>query len=123
GAPPALPPSINGAPPRVPSYGPPGEPAQSRPATSAPRFPTTMQLLAVVIAAVVLGAGMGIYVFRSHGTTAAPPAARGDAIAVVRDGPAVLTSQSLAGGAAGKSLNIPGSPVSIVTTPDGSKGF
>jgi YVTN family beta-propeller protein len=83
-----------------------------------------MQLGAVVVAALVLVAGVGIYVFRSHGTTTAPvAAARGDAIAVVRDGPAVLSPQSLTGGAAGKSLNIPGSPGSIVTTPDGSKAF
>jgi YVTN family beta-propeller protein len=83
-----------------------------------------MQLLAVAVAAVVLVAGIGIYLFRSHGPTTAPSTAvRGDAIAVVRDGPAVLSPQSLAGGAAGKSLNIPGSPVSIVTTPDGTRGF
>ena len=84
-----------------------------------------MQLMAVLVAAVVLVAGVGFYLFRTHGNTTAPPVAvpSGGAVAVVHQGPAVLTSESLSGGTAGKSLRLPGSPNSIVSTPDGTKAF
>jgi len=84
-----------------------------------------MQLVAVLVVAAMLVAGFGIYLFRSNGATDTTPsgAASGPAVAVVHDGAAILVSRSLSGGAAGKSLKLPGAPNGMATTPDGTKGF
>lgn len=44
-------------------------------------------------------------------------------MAVVHNGPAVLVPESLTGGASGRPIALPGSPTSIVTTPDGTRAF
>jgi YVTN family beta-propeller protein len=84
-----------------------------------------MQLVAAIVAFAVLVAGVGIYLSRSHGGTTQPSAGAGSggAVAVVHRGPAVLTSQPLSGGGAGRTLRLPGSPDSMITTPDGTKAF
>ncbi len=114
---------------------PPGRPPQSRGARpipepgAAPRatsgFPTILQLLAALVVAAVVVAGVGVYFLRSQGaaTTATAPPPPGGAVAVIRSGPAELTSQSLSGGGSGRSLKLPGSPNAVVTTPDGSRAF
>lgn len=128
-----LPPPVPAAPgaPSAPAAEPPlvrddpPPPPQGPSPPTASGFPTAMQLVAVLVVAVVLVAGVGVYLFRSHPATSAPSsgAPSGPAIAVVRSGPAVLTSQSLNGGGAGQSLKIPGLPGAIVTTRDGSRAF
>jgi YVTN family beta-propeller protein len=111
--------------PAPPPIGTPPAPPEVHPPPAASGFPTTMQLVAVLVVAAVLVAGFGIYLFRSNGATGATPSSSsaGPAVAVVHDGAAVLASRSLSGGATAKSLQLPGAPNAIVITPDGTKGF
>jgi YVTN family beta-propeller protein len=102
----------------------PNEPSQ-RPPGGISGFPTTNQLIAVAVAAVVVVGAGGAYLFLGRGATTAgsPAPVPATAVAVVHDGPAVLTTESLTGGAAGKSIAVTGTPTRMVTTADGTKAF
>lgn len=121
-APTPLPP-VGGSPP-------PASPAGTAPVQAPPRdagasagFPSTTQLIAAAVAAVlVVGAG-GAYLLRSGATPASPTPLSGPAVAVVQRGPAVLVATFLSGGGSGQTLAIPGSPSSMVSSADGSRAF
>ncbi len=90
------------------------------------RFPTNRQVGAIGLAAVIVVAGLGVYLFRGHPASTSPvgiSAPADGAVAVVHNGPALLVAESLSGGQRGQSLAIPGSPSTIVTTRDGRKGY
>jgi YVTN family beta-propeller protein len=73
----------------------------------------------------VIVAGVGTYVLRTGASSASPPPASqsGPVVAVVHNGAAVLVPESLSGGSPGRPISVPGSPSSIVTTPDGARAF
>ncbi len=134
---PVAPPPPPGARPAPPSLGP-GPPPQTAAPPPPPgrvderargtvvqqSFPTTRQLIAAGVAAAVIVAGAGTYILRTGAAgTQAAGAPSGPAVAVVHNGPAVLVPESLAGGAAGPPIALPGSPSSIVATPDGTRAF
>jgi len=110
-------------PPQPPSPSP--SPSRPQPTPPPPGFPTNKQVAAIGIAAAVVVAGIGVSLFRGHSAVtppvvAAPP---GGAVAVVHSGPAMLVTVSLTGGSAGRSIALPGSPTTMVTTHDGTKAF
>ncbi len=117
------PPAAGQAPAPVPSTSPGARPATS-PAPAG--FPTTKQVAAVAVAAAVVVAGLGVYLFRGHATSSTPAAFSAPpdgAVAVVHNGPALLASESLVNGRPGQSIAVPGSPSTLVTTRDGAKAF
>ena len=141
-APAAVPPALQPAAAPPPVAPRPAAPAVSAPVPSAPalpprppvpggapapdRFPTNRQVGAIGLAAAVVIAGLGVYLFRGHSTSTAPAvisAPPDGAVAVVHNGPAQLVAEALTGGHPGQSLSLPGSPSTIVTTRDGTKGY
>jgi YVTN family beta-propeller protein len=123
GSQPPPPNGITPPPPLAGGYGAVENPA--RIAVGAHGFPSTRQLIAAGVAAAVIVAAAGTYILRTGASSATPPAGAlsGPAVAVVHNGPAVLVPESLTGGAPGRSISLPGTPSSIVTTPDGSRAF
>jgi YVTN family beta-propeller protein len=125
GSAPPPPPPAGGAPPPPPGVAVGAAAQPDGHAAAAHGFPTTRQLIATGVAAAVIVAGVGTYLLRTGASSAAPPPASqsGPVVAVVHNGAAVLVPESLTGGAPGRPISVPGSPSSIVTTPDGTRAF
>lgn len=119
--PPVVPPTAPAAP-GAPAAAAAGSPAIDA-ASPQSEFPTNRQLLATLVAAVLVVAGTGAYLWHSRAAAPLPAAPVVAAVAVVHSGPAVLTAESLNGGGAGHALSLPGEPDQLVTTADGATAF
>lgn len=82
-------------------------------------FPTNRQVGATLVAAVLVVTGAAVYLFRPQGTPGPAPSVPAVAVGVVRNGPALLAEQPLGGGRATRTVRLPGTPSTMVTTPDG----
>jgi DNA-binding beta-propeller fold protein YncE len=86
-----------------------------------PRSALTGILAAVVVVALI--AGGGYYLLGRNSPAAVLSTPLPSDVAVIHSGPAQLVLQPLTGGAATRTVKLPGSPDAILATPDRSKAF